>query len=62
MKIKLPMGRGGVIYFVRYWGVGGGSDVFHWSFFSLKVIASAGRSLPEPPPPRCIPALQCETF
>ena len=29
---------GGVMYFVRYCG-GGGSDVFHWSFFSLKGIA-----------------------
>ena len=31
----------------------GGSDVFHWSFFSLKVIASGGgggrRSPPDPP-------------
>ena len=23
-------------------GIGGGSDVFHWSFFSIKVIASGG--------------------
>ena len=29
----------GVIYFVRYLG---GSDVFHWSLFSLKGIASSG--------------------
>ena len=28
---------------------GGGSDVFHWSFFSLKVIASGGHSPPDPP-------------
>ena len=33
------------MYFVRY---GGGSDRFHWSFFSLKVIASGG--LPPDPP------------
>ena len=36
---KMTMGRG-VMYFVRYGG--GISDVFHWSFFSLKVIASGG--------------------
>ena len=28
---------------------GGGSDVFHWSFFSLKVIASGGLRPPDPP-------------
>ena len=33
---KMPWGQG-VIYFVKYWGAG--SDVFHWSLFSLKVIA-----------------------
>ena len=27
----------------------GGSDVFHWSFFSLKVVASGGHSPPDPP-------------
>ena len=27
-------------------GGGGGSDVFHWSFFSFKVIASGGRRPP----------------
>ena len=34
LKIKCPMGRGGHVF--RQ--VLGGSDVFHWSFFSLKVI------------------------
>ena len=43
---KVTYGQGGVMYFVRYWGE---SDVFHWSFFSLKVIASGGRSPPDPP-------------
>ena len=27
----------------------GGSDVFHWSFFSLKVIAYGGLRPPDPP-------------
>ena len=35
---KMPWGQG-VIYFVRYLG---GSGVFHWSSFSLKVITSWG--------------------
>ena len=26
----------------------GGSDVFHWSFFSLKVVASGGLHPPDP--------------
>ena len=55
---------GSEIFLVMYWGVGenkmthgqggrscilsGGSDVFHWSFFSLKVIASGGAA-PRPP-------------
>ena len=47
LKIKWPMGRGGSCISS---GMGGGSDVFHWSFFSLKVIASGGRSSPPPPP------------
>ena len=34
------------MYFIRYWGV---PDVFHWSFFSLKVIASGGLRPPDPP-------------
>ena len=29
-------------------GGGGGSDVFHWSFFSIKVIASGGLRPPDP--------------
>ena len=37
----------GVMYFVRYGG--GGSLVFHWSFFSLKVIASVGLCPSDPP-------------
>ena len=45
LKIKWPVGRGGHVF--RQ--VLGGSDVFHWSFFSLKVIASGGRSPPDPP-------------
>ena len=39
------MGRGGHVF--RQ--VLGGSDVFHWSFFSLKVIASGGLCPPDPP-------------
>ena len=50
VKIKWPMGRGGHVF--RQ--VLGGSDVFHWSFFSLKVIASEGQRPPDPP---YIPAL-----
>ena len=30
-------------------GIGGGSDVFHLSFFSLKVIASGGGAAPQTP-------------
>ena len=33
------------MYFVRYLG-GGGSDVFRWSFISLKVIAFGGQRDP----------------
>ena len=46
LKIKLPMGRGGHVFCQ----VLGGSDVFHWSFFSLKVIASGGGGRKTPPP------------
>ena len=53
----------------------GGSDVFHWSFFSFKVIASGGLCPPDPPISYLFiqhtpsteyhvpgPALYCETF
>ena len=49
----MTYGQGGVMYFVRY---GGGSDVFHWSFFSLKVIASMGGWLCPPDPPPLYPS------
>ena len=45
LKIKWPMGRG--VHVFRQ--VFGGSDVFHWSFFSLKVIASGGAKPPQTP-------------
>ena len=41
----MTWGQGGVMYFVRYLGA---SDVFRWSFISLKVIASGGQSPPDP--------------
>ena len=41
------MGRGGSC--ISSGMGGGGSDVFHWSFFSLKVIASGGLQPPDPP-------------
>ena len=39
---KKTYGQGGGHVFCQ---VLGGSDVFHWSFFSLKFIASGGRPL-----------------
>ena len=36
LKIKWPMGRGWGHIFCQVFGGGGGTDVFHWSFFSLK--------------------------
>ena len=42
---KMTCGQGGHVF--RQ--VLGGSDVFHWSFFSLKVIPSGGQSPPDPP-------------
>ena len=44
LKRKQPMDRGGHVF--RQ--VLGGSDVFHWSFFSLKVIVSWGLRPPDP--------------
>ena len=43
---KLTYGQGGGHVFRQ---VLGGSDVFHWSFLSLKVIASGGLCPPDPP-------------
>ena len=40
------MGRGGHVFRQV---LGGGSDVFHWSFFSLKVIAPGRAQPPDPP-------------
>ena len=48
---KMTYGQGGGHVFRQ---VLRGSDVFHWSFFSLKVIASGGLRPPDPP---YIPAL-----
>ena len=45
------MGRGGGGSRVFRQVLGGGSDVFHLSFFSLKVIASGGGALPHNPIP-----------
>ena len=36
----MTYGQGGHVF--RQVLGGGGSDVFHWSFFSLKVLASGG--------------------
>ena len=47
----MTYGRGGmVMYFARYWWGGGVRDVFHWSLFSLKVIASGGGGVAHRPP------------
>ena len=47
---KMTYGQGGGHVFRQVLVVGGGgSDVFHWSFFSLKVIASGGLCPPDPP-------------
>ena len=55
---KMTYGRGGGHVFRQVLLGGGGSDVFHWSSFSLKVIASGGGGgdglRPQTP---CIPAL-----
>ena len=51
--LVMYLGEGGVFCQV----LGGGSDVFHWSFFSLKVIASGGGGGAQPPRPPYIPAL-----
>ena len=45
---KMTYGQGGHVFRQVLWG-GGGSDVFHWSFFSLKFIASGGAAPPRPP-------------
>ena len=45
---KMTYGQGGGHVFRQVLG-GGGSDVFHWPFFSLKVIASGGLRPPDPP-------------
>ena len=44
----MTYGQGGGHVFRQVCG-GGGSDVFHWSFFSLKVIASGGLCPPDHP-------------
>ena len=44
---KMTYGQGGGHVFRQV--LGRGSDVFHWSFFSLKVIASGGLHPPDPP-------------
>ena len=46
-KMNSGQGGGEVMYFVGFGGEV--SDMFHWSFFSLKVIASGGLSPPPTP-------------
>ena len=54
-------GRRGHI-FRQVLGGGGGSDVFHWTVFSLKVLASGGGERPSPRPPPYSPRLNYDNF